>query len=159
MKSLEFTVYGAPIAQPRVKAQGFKGKDGRIFAHVYEAGKADSPARQWKHDVKHAAIRAALGGQEPDENDIKRVPLWTGPIVVSLMFFLPRPKNLCRKKDPPGPIPHVGQKDIDNLYKSTTDALQGVIFANDGQLYDVSARKLYHEIEGRPRAEIMLMEI
>lgn len=148
MKSLSFVVLGAPVAQPRVKAQGVLSKSGRVYAHVYEPGRKDSPARQWKSDVKQAALLAdGLGN------------LWEGPIALAVDFFLPRPANRCRKKDPAESIPCLTKPDLDNLIKAVKDALSGVIYRDDKQIWQETVRKRYHEIGGRPRAEIYLEEL
>jgi len=155
MKSIFFTVYGSPIAQPRTKAQGFVAKSGRVFAHVYEPGKADSPARQWKHEVKEAAKKAMWGDAEP----LEQPALWDGPLHMTIRLFLPRPKSLFRKRDPNGAIFHAAGKDIDNLYKAIADALNGVIYRDDKQIAEVYIAKFYHEKNSRPRGEIRIEEI
>jgi Holliday junction resolvase RusA-like endonuclease len=159
MTPLSFTVYGSPIAQPRTKAQGFIAKNGRPMAHTYEPGKADSPARQWKHEVKAAAVRALIVSLGIEEEELKKIEPATGPIVMSILIYFPRPKNLCRKKDPPGAIPHTGKRDVDNLYKAIADTLNTVIYKDDGQIFDAHVLKFYHELDGRPRAEITIEEI
>jgi Holliday junction resolvase RusA-like endonuclease len=156
MNPLNFTVYGSPVAQPRTKAQGFIGKNGKAMAHIYEPGKADSPARQWKHDVKAAALRALTGDAEPGEG---MVELIAGPLHFTIKLYLPRPNSLYRKKDPEGALWHAAGKDIDNLYKSIADALNGVIYRDDKQIAELYISKRYHEKHSRPRAEIRIEPI
>jgi Holliday junction resolvase RusA-like endonuclease len=145
MDKIEFTVYGSPVAQPQTKAQGFI-KNGKALAHVYEPGGKDSPARQWKHEVKQAAL-----GQFGKDS-----PLWDGPLRLSVRLFLPRPQSLYREKDPSGEIYHAAGKDIDNLFKAISDALNGIVYRDDKQIAEAHVAKFYHEKQGRPRAEIVL---
>lgn len=145
-KGLSFTVFGCPIAQPRVKAQAVMSKAGRMFAHVYEAGKKDSPARQWKSDVKQAAL-LVLDGFE----------LQGGPIRIDINVYFPRPKRLMRAKDPDFAIWHTSKPDRDNVDKGILDALKGIIFIDDAQVCMGEIKKFYHEKGGRPRAEIKIL--
>ena len=142
---LSFTVHGSPIAQPRPKAQGVMSRAGRVYAHVYEPGKADSPARQWKSDIKYMAIRAREGPA-----------LWQGAVELAVTFFLPRPAKYCRKKDPVGALPCLTKPDLDNLIKGVKDALSGIIYKDDKQIWRERVEKFYHEIGSGPRAEITL---
>lgn len=66
-----------------------------------------------------------------------------GPLRVTVRFYLPRPKRLMRKKDPNSPIPHTSRPDIDNLWKSTADALRGLVWHDDAQVTITKAEKWY----------------
>jgi Holliday junction resolvase RusA-like endonuclease len=147
MNQIKFTVLGAPVAQPRTKAQGFI-KNGRVLAHVYEPGRKDSPARQWKSDIKTAALPFINGSA-----------LWQGAVSLHVKLFFPRPGTLCRKKDPEGAVPMSKGKDWDNCGKAVSDALNGVVYVDDRQICSAFVEKYYHEKTGRPRAEIELREL
>lgn len=140
---IHFTVYGSPIAQPRIRARGFL-KDGEVFAHIYEPGKKDSPARQWKSDIKSAAEK--LKPSRPS----------AGPVGVWIHFFFPRPKRLMRKKDPDGALPHISKPDRDNCEKAVLDALKGLFFVDDSQVCRGEVTKWYHEKHTGPRADITI---
>jgi Holliday junction resolvase RusA-like endonuclease len=122
-------------------------KSGRVFAHVYEPGRKDSPARQWKSDIRQEAARHIKGA------------LLAGPLSVKIDFYFPRPQSLMRLKDPDGRIPHAKRPDRDNCDKAVLDALKGVLFVDDCQACCGEVRKFYHEKDGRPRAEIHIEEI
>lgn len=47
----------------------------------------------------------------------------------------------------------IGRPDLDNCIKSVTDALNGVVYADDALICVASARKLYGEI---PRVEVVM---
>ena len=150
---ISFTVYGSPIAQPRQRhtplmkaGKPVIGWGGRPVVVNYTPKTA--PANQWKTDIKNGALLARKGAA-----------LWEGPVRMNLIFYLPRPKSLCRKKDPDGPVYHAGVKDIDNLYKAVADALEKIIYRDDGQIAEVLIAKFYHEKDRGPRAEISLWQI
>ena len=74
------------------------------------------------------------------------------PVVVSLVFYMPRPKS--RRLDfwvPTTP-------DLDNLEKSILDALNGVAYTDDRLVVAKSASKRYAGDEG-PSVEITVTSI
>jgi len=140
---ISFTVYGSPIVQPRQRHRIVSGAKPWVQNYTPRTG----TSVQWKSDVKNIAIASRSGG------------IWDGPVEMVVLFYMPRPKNLYRKKDPSGPVISDKRPDLDNLIKSVTDALSGVLYRDDGQICYASAVKLYHEKEGRPRAEITLRQV
>lgn len=106
-------IAGDPIAQPRHRATSIGG-----FARMYLPAK--HPVRAWKQEI-------ALRGRSQ----------WRcheGPVDVSLTFYLPRPKAAWRKTKPNEVAPHVAKPDVDNLAKAVCDALNGIAWADDGQV-------------------------
>lgn len=141
---ISFTVLGGPVAQPRQRVR-VAMIAGRAMAMNYTP--TDSPVNAWKAQLKHEAVKV-----------MPKQP-WTGPVSFEAKFFLPRPANLSRKKDPENAVWHCGSKDIDNLYKSVADALTGLIYKDDRQICQAAISKLYHEKDGRPRVEITLRQL
>ncbi len=133
-----FVVFGIPKAQPRPQAFVNK-KTGH--ASVYDPGSA----AEWKSEVRCAALEFT-----------PKLP-FLGPLRVSIDFFLPRPKRLYRKKDPPGLILHTAKPDLDNLVKAVYDALTRVgMWRDDSQVCAGPPRKFYHAKSGRPGARITI---
>ena len=131
---IHFRVDGAPIAQPRVKAT-VRGK----HAAVYDPGTANG----WK-----AKVALESRSQRPAE------PL-LGEILVSMKLYLPRPKRLCRVKDPDCALHHIAKPDCDNLAKAILDALtDDGWWRDDSQVCCLHVWKFYHAKGGRPGAEI-----
>jgi Holliday junction resolvase RusA-like endonuclease len=64
-----------------------------------------------------------------------------GPLSLEVVFNLQRPKSTKRKHPSVRP-------DLDNYIKSILDAVQGVLFEDDGQVVQMSARKQYSEEYG-----------
>ena len=139
MQPIEFTVYGIPKPQGRPRAF-VRGR----HASVYNSKTADD----WKACVHTAAVQHMPGG-----------PL-EGPLRVDVDYFLPRPKALCRKKDPDGPIPCPKKPDRDNLDKATLDALtQAGAWGDDSQVCDGVVRKLYTSKTGKTGARIRITKV
>lgn len=142
------TVYGSPISQPRQRHRKIKTNAGQEFVQNYtERG---HPVQQWKADIKQAALAVGL-----------LAALLEGPVALECRFYLPRPKGLMRKKDPPGPVWHTKKPDIDNLYKAVQDALAKVLWHDDNQVVSFGPRhgKYYAEKDGRPRLELALYDL
>ena len=80
----------------------------------------------------------------------------THPIQMAIKFFLGAPKYL-QKKNPTGIslelLPAAGRKDVDNMAKAIMDALEGLAYKNDSQIYSLLVVKYYSD---NPRAEVMI---
>lgn len=123
-------VPGTPIPQPRpravVKVGGPQPRAGVVGA------RRGHPVRAWRAAVRAAAIEA---GWQPVD----------GPLVVRLLCYYERPASHLRRdgtprKGAPGWVPRV---DVDNLAKSTLDALNGVAWHDDAQIVGLSTSKRY----------------
>ena len=129
----EFFVSGEPKAQPRVR--------------VTKSGHAYTPdsAKGFKERVHWEARGKATGKMIIHH-------WWMGentPMRVDIDFFLKRPKNRCRKKDPDGPIYAPKKPDKDNLEKAVLDALVGAnVLWDDAQVVSGTVQKFYHEKDG-----------
>lgn len=122
-------VVGIPKPQPRVKAASFGG-----HSRVY----TPATARSWKELVMFEA--APLAGRMTDV-----------PFQVTIQFRLPRPK--ARKRD----MLVITKPDIDNLIKSTTDALTDCgVWRDDSLVVSVSANKIYAGGTMQPGATITI---
>jgi len=122
---IAFFAEGIPKGQPRPRAY-FNPRTHR--AGVY----TDRSAEVWKGVV--AASSLLHRPLSPLE----------GPIGVMLTFRLPRPKSLCRKKDPVGPIYCGSKPDVDNLAKAVLDVLTQLGFwRDDSQVASCAIYKFY----------------
>jgi Holliday junction resolvase RusA-like endonuclease len=131
-----FDVQGEPKGQPRPRAF-VRGKR----AAVYDPGTAEG----WKGQI-------ALAARE----FLPCVPL-SGPIMLSVCFFFPRPQRLLRKSSPSGRIPHTAKPDIDNAIKAVMDCLTGIrMWEDDAQVVSTKAEKTYAAKEQRPGALIQV---
>lgn len=92
----------------------------------------------WKADIKAFAHK------------IYEDELWQGAVALNLVFFLPRPKShygTGRKANQLKPgmalTPHTKRPDIDKLSRAVLDALTGVIWKDDAQIFKKDCRKIY----------------
>jgi Holliday junction resolvase RusA-like endonuclease len=81
------------------------------------------------------------------------------PVRLSLMFYLPIPKSWSKKdrlQAQDGKVHHTGKPDLDNLIKSVSDGLNGVIYVDDSQIKAIDAMKVY---DINPRVEVEIEEL
>lgn len=112
---ISFVVPAVPVAQPRARAS-FRNGVGRVYTD------SKSPVHAFKATVRQA-FREKYSG----------APL-EGPVGISVVFVLPRPKRLIWKKRPMPRVRHTSKPDIDNLKKAVMDALKGLAWRDDCQV-------------------------
>jgi crossover junction endodeoxyribonuclease RusA len=78
----------------------------------------------------------------------------TDPVRVRLRFALPRPKSLSRRASF---RPHTKRPDVDKLARAALDALTGVIFKDDSQVYALHAAKHYARDDQPPHVTISII--
>lgn len=79
-----------------------------------------------------------------------------GPISISAVFLMPRPKRLQRAKDP-DLIPHISKPDTDNLAKALFDCLTQIgMWGDDAQIVTSRISKFYCEKGGRPGVSVVI---
>ena len=127
---LPFTVYGVP------RPQGSK-------RHVGNGRMVESSTRvaEWRTLVAHTASIAQAGR-----------PVIEGPVTVDVVFGfgLPKQPGTRRSQDP-----HTSRPDLDKLVRAVLDALTGVVYTDDSQVVELSARKVWVET-GQDCAVIMV---
>lgn len=117
--TVSFVVIGTPKPQPRPRACR-RGS----HVHMYDPGTADD----WRQSVAIEARKIPAGGV-----------FIVKPCRVSIVFYLPRPKSLAKSIRY-----HTKKPDIDNLIKSTLDAMtQAAIWPDDSCVVEILARKEY----------------
>ena len=131
--TVSFEVSGTPVPQsrPRFTRQG----------HAYESANS----RDYKRLVAVTA-KAAMGAQEPLQ----------GAVRCKCKFYFEPPKSMSKKKAD-GLIGkgYTGRKDADNLLKSVTDAISGIVYEDDKQIVFICGEKRY----GYPaRVEVEICE-
>lgn len=108
---------------------------------MVESSKKVKPYREL---VGYVALRAMNCGKAEIVRD--------GPVSVSLVFAFPRLKKHLRrtngKTKDGAPLFVSTQPDIDKLTRSTLDGMTGIVFKNDGQVSQLTARKIYTDGPG-----------
>lgn len=107
---------------------------------VTREGRAYTPSRTRTWEAQFALVaRAYLPRTILDE-----------PLRVDLLFVLPRPARLMRKKDPDGLVWAPFRPDRDNMEKAVLDALK-TSWRDDAQVVCGESLKCYAEKTGCPR--------
>jgi Holliday junction resolvase RusA-like endonuclease len=130
MEPITFRVPCVPVAQPRARATTVNGQ-----ARMYEAKKSH-PIHDYKASVRLSASQAYQG------------PPLQGPLSVSLCCVFATKSKLRRPK-PTKP-------DCDNLAKSTLDALNQLLFGDDGQVVKLSVEKWHAAKDEQPHVIVMV---
>lgn len=128
---VRFTVPGEPVAKGRARAF-IRG--GKIGHHT-----PDKTARY--ENLVRIVAKQAIGSAKPLEC----------PISLRCAFWLPVPMSYSSKRRKAclnGSERHCKRPDIDNLLKSVKDGCNGVVWVDDCQVVEVSARKCYGETPG-----------
>jgi len=121
MSSLSFTIPGAPRGKGRPKF----ARHGN-FVRTY----TDSATAAYENLVALAATAAHEGRPRLD-----------GPLAVTILFVLPRPKSASKRVVMPAVRP-----DLDNLQKAVLDGCnQAGVWADDSRVVEMFARKVYGE--------------
>ncbi len=76
------------------------------------------------------------------------------PLQVEMLFYVSPPSKVPKGRQYPCVRP-----DIDNYCKLVLDACNGYLWADDGQIVDLRAQKLYAFKPNMPRIEIEIQEV
>lgn len=130
LQSVTFSVLGRPAAQ------GSKRLLNRRTGALGESSKRLAP---WRADVRAIAMLHR-----------QRLDIYTRPILLDCTFKFARPKNHYGRRGghlilkPMAPIfctSVVG--DVDKLLRAISDALTGVLYADDSQIVDIRGKREY----------------
>jgi Holliday junction resolvase RusA-like endonuclease len=137
MTKVTIEVSGAPIAKARPRAA--KTKTNKVYMYT------PSRTKDFEYKIRQRAEQAF---KKPMQ----------GPVSLTIIFLLPRPKTIYWKTKPMPMVPCTKQPDIDNLVKSVTDSLNGVAFLDDNQVSVLHSYKRYHAGEDGPKTTIIIEE-
>jgi Holliday junction resolvase RusA-like endonuclease len=131
----EFVVRSEPRPQPRVRAARVGGKI-RMYT--------PSTASLYKAAVQAAIREAVPFNQSPIDS----------AVVLSGEFVMKRPKKMKKSDISP---PHTAKPDLDNLIKSTQDAMVDAgILRDDCIISGLDMKKRYAALEEAPHVRIVL---
>ena len=88
-------------------------------------------------------------------NQHKNKPLYLGPLLLNITFYMPVAKSREEFKASLMGTPHFYKPDLSNLIKMTEDIANGIIFKDDCQIVEIIAKKIY----GEPRTEFTITEM
>lgn len=144
MPTIQFTIPAVPVSQPRQRHRNV-GK----FIQNYTPTK--HPVNAFKAAAQMASRQAYQG------------PPLTGPLFLEVVFVMPRVKPSWLKKDSPWfadwkagkRVPHANARnDRDNLMKSFQDALNKLLWADDGLIYDGPVGKWVASADEQPHVRV-----
>jgi Holliday junction resolvase RusA-like endonuclease len=132
-----FTVDGDPVpkGRPRFARRG-------QFVQTYTDAKTIDYETQVAMQARHA-----IGSTKPLEGALS--------VFLYLRYTVPASYSKKRKEACLKGVEYPKKVDIDNVYKSITDAMQGIVYANDSQIVEAHIKKVYAEESG---ANIMVQE-
>lgn len=144
MMTLQFKVKGQPVAKARPRARMVTPKGKKPFVSMY------TPANTLGYEIiVNDCAKTAMDGREPTVR----------PVEVLLELRMEIPVSWPQKKRiaaSAGIIVHTKKPDMDNLAKSLLDACNGVVWADDAQIVQLTVRKLYH---AEPCALVAVREV
>ena len=140
---IKLVIYNEPIPQGRPRFARI-GK----YVHAYDPEKS----RKYKQQVRFWATQQLkkIDGFKPFENSL----------YVEVEFYLPIPSWWSKKKRmeaAQGIIRPTKKPDLDNLYKSITDALNGLVWKDDAIITDSHIKKRY--TAELARTELLIKEV
>ena len=80
--------------------------------------------------------------------------LWEGPILVDLVFLLPRPKSNLNE----WPTTR-GTGDIDKLTRAILDAMTGVVYVDDVQVVQTTELKVWQQDGEQPEVRVKVKQL
>lgn len=137
---IEFTVPAVPVAQPRQR-------HAMIGGHIRNYTPSKHPVQDFKTIIKLMARQAYTG--RPLE----------GPLALTVVFVMPRPGRLMWKKRPMPRVEHCSKPDLDNLVKAVKDALNQLLWKDDGQIAKATLAKVYASGDEQPHVDIKVQPI
>ena len=139
MDDLKFSVPAVPVAQPRPRAG--KGPGGR--PQLYQA-ETSHPVHSFKATCRLAAAEVHSG------------PPIEGPLCLTALFVMPRPQRLRWKTRAMPRMPKPDGPDVDNLAKTLMDALTGLLWVDDRQVYRLNVSKWHAADDEPPHVEVTI---
>jgi hypothetical protein len=149
--ALSFEVRGVPAPQ------GSKRYFGASESGKTRVAESSARVKPWRTDVRAAAERA-LDDRYPWQGmeNPPRDRLWTEPVLVEMLFYLPRPmahyrtgRNADVLRDTAPRYPAGTTNDLDKLIRAVLDALTGMVWSDDGHVVGLYVTKLYSH-QGKP---------
>jgi Holliday junction resolvase RusA-like endonuclease len=94
---------------------------------------SNSKMKPYRQELTLMAMAAMSKSNIPEPFAGKHVP-----VAVVMDFYMARPPSIPKKRS------HLVVKpDLDKLIRATSDALSGILYADDAQVVDLSVRKHY----------------
>lgn len=135
---IRFTVYGTPQAKGSAKAFLPPGTEFPVVTST------NRNVAKWEQTIRTECQRVMTSY----DGDVLTA-MFTAPLSVTLIFHVDRPKSTPKRITLPATQP-----DLDKMVRSAIDAMQKVLFKNDGQVVAIGARKVF--ADGPSRIDILV---
>lgn len=129
MREVSFSVKGTPVPQGSMRAFVVKGR-------AVLTSTSGNKLKVWRN-----AIRETARPLFPSPH--------LGPVHLSVVFLMPRPKTLPKKI-----LHHIKRPDSDKLLRAVGDALTSVAYKDDSQINEIYVFKVYAPESIEPGVEI-----
>ena len=139
---IKITVPGKPIAKARPRFAIRKTRSGKQYSHAYNC-------QETEEGKFMLLVKNQLSGHE----------LIEGAVTLFAIFHMPIPKSTSKRLSQlmrEGKTKHIKKPDSDNLIKFVKDCMNGIVWKDDSQVFDVHAIKQYSD---QPRTEIYINEV
>lgn len=142
---LDVFVPGRPAPQGSKNARPIykgRGKDRQFTGRVAQV-ESSAAVAPWRTDIRAAAAKARSDQLAE-----------TGPMLVTLMFVMPRPTSTPKRRTPAA----VKRPDLDKLIRAVLDAVgsAGCVWTDDSQVVDLHATKRIAELGETPGCRITI---
>jgi Holliday junction resolvase RusA-like endonuclease len=126
-RALAFTVFGKPEPKGSTRAFVPKGWTRPIITS------ANPSLKDWEGTIRDE-LQRVMKVSDP----VLLATIFDAPLMLSLVFHLPRPKSAPKRQTEPTKKP-----DLDKLVRAAVDALSTVLFRDDAQVVGTHSRKVY----------------
>lgn len=158
---ISFTVYGKPEPQGSVKAFVPTYKNGEPMRRaggsiIVNLTSTNPRVKAWRKEAQREAMLEVIG---------QGVGQTSEPVRVEATFYLQRPKHHCgtgrnaNTVKASAPAYPLGRPDVDKLARALLDALTGTVLADDSQVVEVQARKVYCGPQDEPRVDVAVFAL
>lgn len=138
---ISFRVPAIPVAQPRPRA--VRTRDGSARIHEVTSIKNHETGERKPHPIAAFKATTRLAAEQAYGG-----PPLEGPLrVILVCVFQSKKKLRCYKSTKP---------DCDNLAKSTLDALNGLLFKDDGQVVTLIVEKWHAAADEQPHVDVRI---
>lgn len=138
---LRIVIEECPVPQPRPRAFSAGPFRSRIVSAPHK-----HPVHRFKRAIAAEIERLAMSPVD-------------GPLGLSLLFRMPRPKNKIWKRRPMPRESHSVKPDLDNLAKSVMDAANGLLWYDDSQVMRLEVAKWLAAGDESPGVELELWKL
>lgn len=139
MKTIRYTIPGKPVPKQRPRI-------GKVGGHAIAF---TPPKTRSEEGAVRMFASAAMGGEPPLE----------GPLEVDIFIYTSIPQSWSRKKQAAarsGATRPTGKPDIDNTVKLQLDSVNHIVWNDDSQIVNLTAKKFYSD---QPRVEVEVRQI